>query len=220
MNFGQLRSAVYERTGLASTDPSMTDANMKNLVNAALHRFEVANPRGWDWLRYDGSFSLVSSTESYTFSTIDSTNTIMKVIEVRVDVGSGFRDPLPRVSKGELLGYYSDTIAGTPEAHAIDGRTMWVRPIPDNTYNCRFTAVKAEPDLSNDSDSPVVPAIFHSAIIEKAAELAFRRVQNRLGAEIAEAAFNEWVGQARSYSKPWGGPGHVRDTAASYRGAL
>lgn len=223
MNLSALRDAVRDRGGFRSTDAWATDSRVTAAINTALHKLETENPKGWDWLRYDGYFTTVAGTDKYPFAAITygSTVTIMKIIELRVDTAPGqYVDSLPRVSKAALLGTYGSYASGVPESYAVDGQAVYFRPVPQNAFTIHYTAIIAEPDLVDPTDTPIMPVMFHDAIVEGATHMLFRSTQNTAGASMCQAAVTDWVRRMREYSNPYVGPGQVRDTLYSTRGQM
>jgi hypothetical protein len=145
----------------------------------------------------------------------------MKMIELRVDSSPGaYVDSLPRFSKAAMLGTFGSYSTGIPECFAVDGQAVYFRPVPQGAFTIHYTAIIMEPDLVDPTDTPLMPAMFHDAIVEAATMLLFRSTQNVGGASICQAAVTDWVRRMREYASPYVGPGQVRDTLTSTRGMM
>lgn len=211
MNLTSLKAAVLDRTGILSTDALATSASLTLAINAAIHRIETANPNGWDWLRSPASFTLVPGTGSYGFAAISFVSGIgsfSKVVEAHY-VASGVEYPLRRVTHSVLRTQFLSTASGRPEQYAVEGRTVYLAPLPANADTVRLTVVLEEPDLASGSDTPLMTAIFHDAIVEQAAALIFRRTQNLGAAQVADAEARQWIGKMFAYQRGSVGPSKV-----------
>ena len=223
MNFTTLQARVAERCGLTSTDASIGSANtgaVANLVNAALRTIEVDYPQGWDWLRTHGFVNTVSGTETYTFATISTAllmTDISKIVSVSIKSPSGQGHiPLERISRAEAQQLYPATTSSGPAVCWIEGRTLGLRPAPDGVYQLLVTAIKTEVDLVDGANTPAMPSSYHDAIVEKAAELHYRRVHDLPNAAAAAGAYKDWRMRMLSHQRPYVGPGAVRARSGSW----
>lgn len=215
MNRLQLRDAIRLRVGMLSDDQLGTDANLNDLINQALHAIELEAAAGWPWQLYRGTFPTVVGTEEYGFATIDATNTIMRIGSLRLLIDGGYEAELAAMGYSDLVSYFATTQQATPEAYAVVGRTVVLRPIPSAVYTVKFSATKAEPDLSADSGAggtPILPATFHNAIVEQAAYLWYRRSNNSDQANVAKAELTHILSRMLGYAREQAGPGRIRDT--------
>lgn len=182
MNRLQLRESVYDRLGVPQTDATNTTAVVDRLVNAALHQIEVMHE--WPWLQASTTISATSGTGSYPVPT-----DWLRTRYLQIDQDA----PLEGYEIGELIKRWPDsTTRGRPEEYAIDGDAVLLRAIPDTSYTVTHYYIKREPDLTADDQSPLMPASFHDAIAEKAAEISFRRSGQTDRASVCHAAFGEW----------------------------
>jgi len=211
MNRSELRTAIRLRTGMLTDDQMGTDTNLNSLITDAINYLTIEAPAGWPWQVYYGSFDTVAGTETYTFATIDATNTLLRIATLIMDIDGGHEVELSQQGPSDLRTYMARTPQGSPECWAVDGATVLLRPVPSAVYTIRFKGYKAEPTLSGDSASPLMPSVFHNAIVEQAAYLWYRRVGNMDAASIAKAETTHLVQKMQAYSRQSGGPSRIRD---------
>lgn len=211
MDLTTMRSAVRRRTGMLSDDQLGADADLTALINDAIHYLEIESPSGWPWQKYRDDFVTVAGTQEYAFTTIDSSNTISRIGSLRLIVDSNYEYELTQMSYPDLVTFYSSTNQSTPEAFAVSGRAVILRPVPSAVWTIRFAATKAEPDLSANDDEPLMPAMFHNAIIEQACYLWYRRSGNDNSAQVAKAELTHLIAKMMAYSRETAGPSRIRD---------
>lgn len=213
MNLGELIEMTRERCGLLAQDQSATDATMTRLVNSALHWVERRNPKGWQWLRVGGTWTAPASPpDSVALTSVFGTSTVWKVTEVRLVTPGGYSPSLPRLARTALLEDWSNT-PGTPEAWAVDGGRLWLRPIPLAGSVVRSYGVGTEADLASLGDEPLMPEVHHDAIVERAASLLFRRIHDTTESTIAAANADQLVREMLAYDVPYTGPGQIQTRA-------
>lgn len=221
MDRATLRTAVRDRLLMSATDAAGTDPQINSLVNEALHWIETENPNGWDWLRVPYNFSTVAGTERYTLAAIAAGSTVAiaggihSVVSAERTVPSSTSGPVPmmRLPRRNAQEVYPFTVTQPPEVWYVEGLTLGLKPIPDGVYTISGIAVAIESDLAADGTSPLLPLMFHSAIVEKAASLLARRTQNAGKAAECEREYQTWVGRMRRY-RPYAGPGRVSAAAS------
>lgn len=221
MDRATLRTAVRDRLLMSTTDAAGTDPQINSLINEALHLIETENPAGWDWLRVPFNFATVANTERYTFaaiaagSTIPISGGIHAFVSVERTVPGSTSGPMPmtRLPRRQAQELYPFTLAQPPEVWYAEGLQLGLKPVPDSVYTISGIAIAAESDLAADGTSPIMPAMFHGAIVEKAAALLARRDQNPGKAAECEKMYADWVGRMRRY-RPYVGPGRVSAPAS------
>lgn len=214
MDFGTMKERVRRRAGLPAGDAALQD--LDGAVNEGLRMFETSNPNGWPWLRRVGSTSTAASDGDITFgalgTAIGTGIEVVKIISARLQIVGGARQAdLQRLSLDEADDLYPDIGSpGEPQVIAIDGSTLYLRPVPSGIYTLRFHAVIAEPELVADDQYPLTPAPFRPAIVAAALALIYQDVQNAPAAQAAEQRFAGHVARARSYARQYVGAGRVR----------
>lgn len=209
MDYSTLQARVLNRLGnMSSGDPvaSLTD----EYVNEALHLIETAVPNGWPWMRTYVNFTTTVNTASYAFSAISSTVSVSKILDVKFIAQSGYYQPLQLIGAEEADQNYPSSISGLPESFYAEGQTLYIYPTPDSAYSVRARVTYTEPDLSFSTATPVLPTVFHSAIVEGALSLMYETLQdtNRLAA--SQARFDQWIDRMRKYGPEYEGAPRVR----------
>lgn len=183
MNLGTMRTDLQTRLGVPSGDALFTTAVCTILINDANHATEVR--ADWPWLEQSESINTANGTDAYTPAGTGWMRTISLTI-------SG-RDPMERVSIGEIdrmLG-----ASGDPRFYAVYGDQLLLRPVPTSILAMKHRYVRSEPELANDSDTPLSPVSFHAAIVELAAAYGFRRANRNAEAGAAMASYEQWIGR-------------------------
>lgn len=185
MDLTALRTAVRTRLGVPSTDPQLTDANLTDLVNAANHYLETE--WDWPWLETTEDIATVIGT-----ATITPAAGWMRTIDLRISNGVVLnRRPI------EELDFLASAGTGEPRLWCVAGGTITLFPTPSAVLTLKHRYVRSEPDLASGGDTPLVPASFHSAIVEYAAHLAYRRTRSDDKAKIALDAYGTWLEQMK-----------------------
>lgn len=197
MNLGQLRAAVYERLGVPTTDAFYTSAVMLSLINQALHFNETEYP--WPWLEKTATIATINGTSAYA------TPTGYRSTIAVVDANGMELDHVPAKTVHMLLG-----ASGAPKMYDVLGGNVRLVPVATGAQNYTHIYIGGEVDLAADSDTPLLPSIFHPAIVEYAAYIAFRRMPGKQGdAGAALAAYQGWLEQMKveavRYSADMGG---------------
>lgn len=199
MNFGQLRSAVYDLLGVDTNDGLLTPTVIGNLVNRANHTIE--SDAEWPWLQASETISIVANTDTYAPNvnwkqTIELVDDVERVLE--------------RYSITEMNDRWRSTTTGKPRDFAIFADQIVVRPVPDSAYTFKHRYYRFEPELVNDSDSPLSPNDMHGAIVEYAAYLALRRDRENARVQEAKLAYADWQKRMQIIKRRYLTPGRVR----------
>lgn len=199
MNLGQLRAAVDRRTGIA-IDP----AGAADFVNEANRT--IAADHDWPWLATSKSFSTIAGTGSYS-----GTDAIpadwLRTISLRV----ADEVPMGHLSVNALDDAWpSADSTGTPYQYSVHAGALLLRPIPDSVLTVTHRYFRAEPELVQDSDVPLMPALFHTAIAELAAAIVLRRARESVRAAECTAAYERWARRMLDDVRRHAGPVKVR----------
>lgn len=182
MNYSQLRQSTLTRIGVSSNDALFTATVVGDLVNEAIHTIEVEFD--WPWLEAITTHSTTAGTQTLTVPTD----------WLRTDkLWIADNDPLEYLGFGDLRQQYDVTGRGQPEAYSIVADAIYLGPTPDSTYTVNHLYIRREPDLTSDTDSPLMPASFHMAIVELATALGLRRSREEARAVVAENSYNNWL---------------------------
>ena len=194
MNKNTLITRVATRLNITSDDPLYT--NLGDLVNEAIHYLDTASPDGWPWMRT--TITTTISTQSYTFSSLLTTSTIAKVLSVKTRATSAWQ-PLTLRNQDELDQMYPTDNTGLPESFTVEGDSLYIYPAPDGDYQTKIRVVFSESDLVNDGDSPVLPASFHTGIVDAALLFAYQALADDRRAAAQEQRVAATVSRMRTY---------------------
>lgn len=209
MNFAQLRDAARERCGLNTTDQMATPDNMGRLVNSALHSIDAKRGSGWPWNLIAFDTTLTFGQEAYQFSDLAPAGTeILKIRNVYLTVATT-QQPLEGMGIEALLNVYRSTVPGMPYAWATDGYALVFGPSPNDTWPVAIQALIADPELTDDAQTPRMPSIFHDVIIEWAAYIEYRRTGKPNDANLALQSAMSIVADMRQFARTRTGPGRV-----------
>ena len=200
MNLGQFRTAIDRRTGIATDTSAQTE-----WVNFVLN--EIALEDRWPWLEKSGTVTLVAGTQSYALPT--DLRTVMAVYDDQShDYDPGSIRDLALFNRSDDVpsqfgfGYFFGT----------EGSNIFVAPTPTTSGTLTVRYIANETALSGDSDSPLLPASYHQAVVELASFLvqtrrmggtddskradAYQRAYNRIVHKMQREALRR-VGPAR-----------------------
>lgn len=181
MNLGVMETAVRSRMGIPTDDAMYTDTPLDLDINSAIHHIESLFD--WPWLEAEETIAAVAGTDNYA-----PIATWLRTIALQI----GDYPSLQRIGIEELRAMSAS--AGRPFFYAVNREKLWVRPVPAvNTLSFTHTYIRTETDLANDADLPLMPAIWHQAVVEFAAHLGFRRLKKSQQAQEAKADFDGWV---------------------------
>jgi hypothetical protein len=206
VNLGQLRDAVRTRIGLPGSDTFFSDQVLTDLVNEALQA--VAAEADWPWLQTSTTFTTTAGTGTYTPPT-DWGQTRSLCID-------GY-DAMDYRTLPEIREYLS-TSRGVPQVYTVSAETILLRPTPDATYTVTHDYMKGEPALVGDTDTPLMPSVFHYAIVAFACHLAHAR-NNEIGsyrgsvtgaAAAALSQYQGWLARMMAQRRRTNGPIRVR----------
>lgn len=212
MTFAQLRAAVRTRLGVPETDPQYTDAAVGDLVNSANHYLETEHD--WPWLETSEDLPTAVGTPTVTPGA-----TWVRSIDLRISA-----DVLLSRRPIEELDFLAGTGAGEPRLWCVIGGQIALYPTPSAVITLKHRFVRSEPDLAANGDTPLVPSIWHSAIVEYSAFLSYRRGRDEDRAKAALAAYETWLAQmkrrANRYADTHGGGASAGAGAAAPAAAI
>lgn len=184
MDLITMRAKLRTRLGVPSTDALYTDASCTSLINSALHYIETE--ADWGWLEQEATITTVAATTDYAFPTrYRSTITITSPDGYPLERATAEHQRLLRAA------------SGVPKVYDVFGTMVRLAPAPTGAQALTHIYVGGEADLSADADLPLVPAVWHDAVVEYAAYLAFRRWGATTEAGSALAAYETWLEQMK-----------------------
>jgi hypothetical protein len=202
VDYAALQARVLASLATDSNDPIADTTG--DFVNDALHFLESAAPEGWPWCREPLTATLTGSTDRYTFATLSTTTSIIKILSARVVEADGGLVPLEfrSVDEADSL-YQSSTATGHPDSYSVDGSTLIVYPIPDDAYTLQLRIVFSEPDLSDSTDTPIMPSVFHRAIVDQTLAIMYGALQDDKREALFEQKTDTWVQRMRRYGNQY-----------------
>jgi hypothetical protein len=190
----EMRTAVRTRIGNPSTDGFFTDAQLTDLINEALAA--VSAEEDWPWLQTSANITTVAGTAAYA-APAGWVHTKQLYINLY--------DPMIYLSLAEIDSI-STTDTGQPQMFTVYDEDIVLRPVPDAVYTVVHQYNRSETALAADGDTPLMPSIFHYAIVTLAAKLAHDRQRDLQRSQIEEADYQGWLRRMRNYRYRLQGP--------------
>lgn len=200
MDYATLQSRVLGRLNTDSADP--VAANVGYWVNDALHYLESTSAEGYPWMRQTITLTTTANDRDYTFTQLGALTsngaTINKILDASILSQSVYL-PLDLINDETSTLYYGGTTAGTPEAWFAEGQMFYLYPTPASADTVRLRVTAIEPDLGGSTSTPVIPTVFHGAIIDAALVEAYQTLQDQARLQQQEKKVDEWIIRMRKY---------------------
>lgn len=209
MDQNAIISRVSARLLVDSGDPIY--AQLDEMVNDAIHQLDASSTNGWPWMQT--TLRTTVTTSSYTFTQLSSSLTLTKIDSIRVKNLTAWI-PLERLGYEDIAQYYTTDDTGVPDSYIIEGSRVAFYPPPDGSYLAEIRAVYAEPDLGGSGSSPIMPTIFHNAIIDATLLLAYQSLLDDKRAALYEQRVAGHLARMETYGNQAGMPApaiHVRE---------
>ena len=210
MNLTTMRTAVRTRLGVSPTDSFFPDPQLTDLINEALQA--TNNEDFWPWVQGTATINTVAGTAAYA---VPADWHLTKALYI-----PGF-EPM-------ILSNLQDvdfiTVQGQPVAYVVFQDQVVLSPTPDGVYQVTHQYYKQEPNLVADTDTPLMPAEFHYAIVAYASHLAHMRsgeVDYYRGNITGKAAaayqeYEQWLARMREHRRRSAAPIRPRVRAGSW----
>lgn len=215
MDYSTLKSTVLDRLSMSTDDPAA--AAVGGYVNEALHEIETSTSDGWSWMRQTVDLTTTAGTGSYTFATIGALTTgaltVSKILDVKVYRSSGYYSPMDLIAPNEAELLYPSTTSAIPESWFTEASTLYIYPAPDAAYQLRIRVVTVEPDLTGSGSTPILPTVFHSAVVESACAIYYESLQDTAKMQATQQRVDRWVDRMKRY-----GPEYQRAPRVTTRG--
>lgn len=199
MTLEELRDAVRVRLGVPAIDTFFQDPQLDDLVNEALQVFSLEED--WPWLQATETINTVAGTRFYT--PLDPLWARTKALSIQ-----GF-DALSMLSLQEIRNW-PDDIRDVPVYYTLYMEQLYLAPAPSAIYALRHDYYKFEPVLNTPTDIPIVPAIYHFAIIAYAVHLAHLRSGDLARASAARQEYDAWLKRVQDNRRDFSSPMKVR----------
>ena len=194
-------SRVANRLNMDSNDPVYSD--LDEYVDEGLHWLETAAAEGWPWMRRTLTLTTTADTQDYSFSTLGALVTptvgISRILDCKILYQSSSYEPMDLASPDTVDLYYGAVATGLPEAWFAEGQILSLYPTPNAAYTIKVRVVYTETNLGGGSSTPVLPVVFHGAVIDAAMLVAYQRLQDVPRVEEQLRLLENWVQRMRRY---------------------
>lgn len=181
MTLEQLRDAVKVRLGAPPDETFYLDEQMDDLVNEALQTITAEG--AWSWLQTTETINTVAGTRFYTPNTNWATTKALSI--------AGF-DAMSMLSLQEVRNW-PDDVRDVPVFYTIYLDQIYLAPAPSAVFAIRHDYLRDEITLIDNTDTPLMPAIYHYSIISYACHLAHLRSGDLARAQAAGAEYKSWL---------------------------
>jgi hypothetical protein len=192
---------IANRLNIDSNDPMY--ASLDEYVNEGLHYLETSSAEGYPWYRQTVPLTLTANQRDYSFATIgaltSNTVSVSRINDVSVLYQSDQWIPLDLINPETADMTYGNTGTGIPEAWYAEGQTLFVYPSPNSAYSTRVRVNTVEADLGGEGSSPVLPIVFHQAVIDAALLVCYQQLQDVQRMDIQERKVEKWIERMKRY---------------------
>jgi hypothetical protein len=183
MNRGELRTEIKNRLAIPSSgDGLITDSVVNTAIQDALN--VIATTRDWPWL--------LTSQQLAFPANIGATELPCDFIRAKELVING--QPVTYVDLNQFLA--TDQL-GYPYVWTTVGNDIKIFPIPGTLLLGTLYYYKAEPELTTDGQSPLMPSFLHQWIVAYGAYLCALRRQDEGRAQVYFAQSNDLLNRMR-----------------------
>ena len=198
-------SRVAGRLNMDSSDPAYS--SITGYVDEGLHWLETAAPEGWPWMRRTLTLTTTASTGEYSFSTLGALVTpsvgVSRILDCKILYETTIYKPMDLISPETADVFFGSTTTDFPEAWYAEGQTLYLYPTPDAAYTVKVRVVYTETDLGGGSSTPVLPVVFHGAVIDAALMTAYQRLQDTARVEEQRRLLQDWIERMRRYGSEY-----------------
>lgn len=179
MNRGELRTAIKDRLAIPSTgDGLITDTYVNTSINDALNR--ISAERDWWWL---------ASTATGNFDNVYGQSQLpsdfMRANQLVINNSAVEQIPFEE--------YINPMFEADTYGWVIYGNYVKITPIPSQTITGTLYYFRSEPALSSDSSTPLLPGLYHYAIVAYGAYLCAARRQDESRASLYLQEYGNWL---------------------------
>jgi hypothetical protein len=192
---------IANRLNIDSSDPLY--ASLGDFVDEALHYLETSSAEGYPWYRQTVTLTTTANDRDYAFSELAALTTgtvgVSRINDVSVLYQTNQWIPLDLINPETADMTYGDTRTGIPEAWYAEGQTLYLYPTPNAAYSTRVRVNVVEADLGASTSSPVLPVVFHQAVIDAALLVCYQQLQDVQRMDIQERKVEKWVDRMKRY---------------------
>ena len=192
---------VAARLNIDSSDPMYPF--LDEYVNEGLHYLETASPEGFPWMTQTVTLTTVANDRDYTFAALglltSNSASVTRVKDCSILYMGTQWVALDLINPESADLEYGDSRGSLPQAWFAEGQTLYLYPTPDAAYSVRVRCVTVEPDLGGAASTPVLPVVFHQAVIDAALLVCYQQLQDSSRMETTQGKVDQWVDRMKRY---------------------
>ena len=168
MQLSEIRDNVRLRAGFSPSDQMFSDSVIDTFINASLRR--VSTQYMWPWLEARATFTTTKGES-----------------DIPAPIGEGIRKMrwvnhedhnIPFRNYRDVTDYFG--YEGRPVFHTEEGGVFSLLPTPDAAYDIEYGyIIDTEPELTTDTDVPLIPDYAIDLLISDVCVLLARRDRDR-----------------------------------------
>lgn len=183
MNLGELRTEVKNRLAIPTAgDGLITDTIANGAINSALR--VITTTRDWPWLLTSSQLAFPANV-GYAEIPCEFIRAKELVIDTR------------RICYVELNEFIDQTKIGYPYVFTLIGNQVKLSPIPTTLTLGTMYYYKAEPELTIDTQNPIIPEFLQNWVVAYAAYLCALRRQDEGTSQVYLAESNDLLNRMR-----------------------
>lgn len=205
MDLATARDAVYLRTGYSSSDGQLTPERINTCLRSALNFLSAE--RDWDWLQASETLTTTAGVAYVTpLAGSDDNVTWTRTTNVTGPTNNNIEQVPWQDYRTRPT---SQTGGDLPAVFSVRQGRIYLWPTPNSALAIIHDFIQGENPLTSDQDYPLLPDQFGDAWVEKAVELAYRRVNDLQKAEEARQKYADWMRVLVDNRRRWAGPRRV-----------
>ena len=177
MDLAAMRTAVRLRANVPSTDGIWTTAFIDDAINEALVSIGLEHP--WPWL--ENVYEVAGDgTDTYDLTTADPPVRDIKTVHI-----GGYEGQ--KASTADIDQWTTYQVENPRFIWAVSNTDLLIKPEPVASQTIRVRYFADEPVLTDTTDEPVMPAVYHPAIVQRASSIGFESLDDQSSAAMHES---------------------------------
>lgn len=194
----QLREKVRNRAGISSGDQYIPSQVLDDAINQAI--LQIDGEYHWPWLEATQTISLVDGTDTYALPA--DYRATRSMVALNTDSSNSV---LPQVSPTQALSKVT-TDVGFPMGYALYEGNIVLLPTPGAGYTLKHLYYRQSTELVNDTDEPLIPDLWHPAVVAAAAGNIAMREELRGIKDACDVDVANWIRKMRNALRRSTGP--------------
>ena len=190
------RTGVRDRLAVSDNDTFLTDTRLADFINQAIRQITLEHD--WPWLQKTTTIQTVAGVSEY-----DLPDDFLRMGSL-VQVGSNRELEYQPVQQADR--WISE---GNPLVFSIYGGKLLLKPTPNGELEFQLRYICYEPELVSGSDVALIPDYWDDGVLEFSVYLAARSIKRFDEAELALAAYREWLARGRDNTRQVKSPNRV-----------